>query len=474
MEGTLGRESQKAAAKRMYDARATNYDDSHHPSFARDFVAQLPLFPGARVLDLACGTGLVTFLAADAVGPTGSVTGVDVSPGMLAIAHQKLKSGAASPTLQLDSATDLLQIHDDQQPADPDRWNNVRIFEHSVTELDSLPELAGEKGTYDFITMSSALVLLTDPAAAIRSWLPYLKPNGFLALDVPHTQNLISGIILERIGRRMGVPVPYHRGWVFDESSLPDMLKAVAGMEIVSNELVPQLGYGERVFSIDPAETERQFTAMIGSEAGKAFGQNRGPKWEEARILFYEEWALEAERAEPGTAEEGGVGGVREVDGVWLTIARKPPVSGSCRCGAVRYAVAEPPGVVSACHCRTCQKLSGTGSMTVVDFRAEALTWLDDSDEALKKIEFSKNAVRAFCASCGAPVYMQYKVEPDGELEEHITPLLSTVDEGLPPNLKIKRHIFLDEKPAWEVLPDDGAERWKKMDGEEPWEEEGK
>src|SRR5213075_3570789 len=38
---------------------------------------------GERVLDLACGTGLVTFRAAEAVGSTGAVIGTDISEGMI-------------------------------------------------------------------------------------------------------------------------------------------------------------------------------------------------------------------------------------------------------------------------------------------------------------------------------------------------------------------------------------------------------
>jgi ubiquinone/menaquinone biosynthesis C-methylase UbiE len=45
------------------------------------------LRPGDRVLDLACGTGVVARQAKSQVGATGAVTGVDLNPGMLAIAR---------------------------------------------------------------------------------------------------------------------------------------------------------------------------------------------------------------------------------------------------------------------------------------------------------------------------------------------------------------------------------------------------
>jgi len=41
---------------------------------------------GERVLDIACGTGLIARLAAERVGRTGNVTGLDLNPGMLSFA----------------------------------------------------------------------------------------------------------------------------------------------------------------------------------------------------------------------------------------------------------------------------------------------------------------------------------------------------------------------------------------------------
>ena len=42
---------------------------------------------GERVVDVACGTGIVARIAATRVGPTGAVVGIDLNPGMLSVAR---------------------------------------------------------------------------------------------------------------------------------------------------------------------------------------------------------------------------------------------------------------------------------------------------------------------------------------------------------------------------------------------------
>lgn len=74
-------------------------DQEYHPTLARTLLQLCQPQPGQRVLDLACGTGLIALQAAAAVGSSGRVVGVDLSLGMLQQATAKAAAlGAVSAT----------------------------------------------------------------------------------------------------------------------------------------------------------------------------------------------------------------------------------------------------------------------------------------------------------------------------------------------------------------------------------------
>jgi SAM-dependent methyltransferase len=72
-----------------WDRAAAEYEQAWQrqlePAQTR-LLARARLAPGDRVIDVACGTGLVTFAAAAAVAPNGTVVGVDLSQGMIDLA----------------------------------------------------------------------------------------------------------------------------------------------------------------------------------------------------------------------------------------------------------------------------------------------------------------------------------------------------------------------------------------------------
>ncbi len=64
--------------------------------------------PGDRVLSVGCGTGADAFLAADLVGPSGSVVGIDIAPEMVRLAEEKARTrGDTNVTFQVMDAEDL-------------------------------------------------------------------------------------------------------------------------------------------------------------------------------------------------------------------------------------------------------------------------------------------------------------------------------------------------------------------------------
>ena len=78
---------------------AENYERYFVPSIGRPVAAAMvgraALRPGERVLDVACGTGIAARLAAERVGPSGAVVGLDLNPGMLAVARATAPPGLA-------------------------------------------------------------------------------------------------------------------------------------------------------------------------------------------------------------------------------------------------------------------------------------------------------------------------------------------------------------------------------------------
>jgi ubiquinone/menaquinone biosynthesis C-methylase UbiE len=266
----------------FYESRSYNYDDSWHADFTKRFAAEIGIQPGQHVLDLACGTGLLTFLEADTVGPSGHVIGVDVTPGMLRVAEFKKRKEA-------------------------EKYANVEFYQGDILKLQDIEAVKGKK--FDLITVSSALVLFPDPKAAIEHWTEYLKPGGTFAVDSTHPRNLVPGMVLERVARRLDLQVPYNREWSQNESSLKGVLES-AGLKVDKVSTIEnQSGYGKRHYEV--GQWDDFFVEnVIVKDVARTFANNDVRR--KAQGLYKEEWERLAVN-----------GQVEEVDSVFVGVARK-------------------------------------------------------------------------------------------------------------------------------------------------------
>lgn len=85
----------KARAAATYDAAADYYDEpanSFWERFGRATIERLRLAPGSRILDVCCGSGASALPAAVAVGPRGSVLGIDLAARLLELARVKAEA----------------------------------------------------------------------------------------------------------------------------------------------------------------------------------------------------------------------------------------------------------------------------------------------------------------------------------------------------------------------------------------------
>jgi SAM-dependent methyltransferase len=120
------------------------------------------LGPGMRILDLGCGAGDVSFLAAELVGPTGSVVGIDRDPGVLAIARERARQmGSTTVSFEERSIEEFLA----SQPFDAVVGRFVLIYQ---------PDPASTLGhARDLLRAGGILAMLeSDMSLGVRSWPP--------------------------------------------------------------------------------------------------------------------------------------------------------------------------------------------------------------------------------------------------------------------------------------------------------------
>ncbi len=88
--------------------------------------------------------------------------------------------------------------------------------------------------------------------------------------------------------------------------------------------------------------------------------------------------------------------------------------TGGCACGAIRYEISGEPMVMNDCQCRDCQRKSGTGHGSYLTFPGRESVKLSGDAKHWDIVGDSGNVkTRAFCPSCGSPVYLTFTAMPD-------------------------------------------------------------
>jgi hypothetical protein len=81
-------------------------------------------------------------------------------------------------------------------------------------------------------------------------------------------------------------------------------------------------------------------------------------------------------------------------------------LDGSCLCGKVTYSCDAEPLATAACHCKDCQKQTGTAFSIVVAVPRDTLDIRGDSLGSFTTVgtDTGREVLRQFCRECGSPI----------------------------------------------------------------------
>lgn len=150
MEARLQRRIQRYG----WNLAAARYEalwQTHLAAAQTALLEMAALSPGEHVLDIACGTGLVTFAAAACVGQRGHVLGIDISEQMVKAARHRSRERAAAQT----------------------------DFERMDAEALDLPD-----ANFDVVLCALGLMYVPDPEKALREMRRVMRPGGRLVVAV--------------------------------------------------------------------------------------------------------------------------------------------------------------------------------------------------------------------------------------------------------------------------------------------------
>ena len=88
-------------------------------------------------------------------------------------------------------------------------------------------------------------------------------------------------------------------------------------------------------------------------------------------------------------------------------------VTGRCLCGAVTYLISGEPLGMGQCHCKDCQRASGTGHMSLVRFKKDDVVIKGQTASYGSKADSGNINTRHFCPTCGGRIYGENSARPE-------------------------------------------------------------
>ncbi|KUI47234.1 hypothetical protein AU198_04335 [Mycobacterium sp. GA-1199] len=205
--------SQQVDYSDLRRTEAENYAANFVPlipaPLADDLIKAAAPESGEYAVDIACGTGVVTRLAAERVGTTGKVIGVDLTPEMLEVAR-----ASAAPS---DAAIE---------------WREG--------SAEALP-LADE--AYDLALCQLGLMFFRDRAAAVSEMWRVLSPGGRVAINVPGAMPRMFEIMVDALGRHINPDLPGFLRAVFSvsENELGQLLEGAHFQDVAVKTMTKTL-----------------------------------------------------------------------------------------------------------------------------------------------------------------------------------------------------------------------------------------
>jgi hypothetical protein len=125
-------------------------------------------------------------------------------------------------------------------------------------------------------------------------------------------------------------------------------------------------------------------------------------------------------------------------------MASQPFATGHCVCGAVSYVLHGKPIGTGQCHCKDCQRASGTGHMSIARFKKEDVAISGKTTSYASTADSGNINTRHFCTVCGSRLFGENSAHPG-----IVNISVGCVDDNnwFAPD----RIVYAKDRPRWDV-----------------------